>query len=165
MTSNIGSDVIYNKTLGFEEPGSNPENSAYEELKTNLTGSLKKTFRPEFLNRVDDVVVFHALTREDVRKIADLLIIQTEKLLLSQGIKVTLTEAVREWLVKKGYDPQMGARPMRRQIQHEVENRISDLIISGGFASGDVVEISVENDKLSFGQPVKVENRVARKTK
>lgn len=165
MTSNIGSDVIYNKTLGFEEPGKNPENSAYEELKTNLTGSLKKTFRPEFLNRVDDVVVFHALTREDVRKIADLLIVQTEKLLLSQGIKVTLTEAVREWLVKKGYDPQMGARPMRRLIQHEVENRISDQIISGGFSSGDIVEISVENDKLSFGQPAKVKSRVGRKAK
>lgn len=155
MTSNIGSDIIYSKSLGFEEPGKKEE-SDYLELKNNLMGSLKKTFRPEFLNRVDDIVVFHALSREDVRKIADLLLKQTEKLLVAQDIKIVIKDAARGWLVGKGFDPQMGARPMRRLIQREIENRISDQIISGDFVAGDTIEISVKDDKLAFAVKTKV---------
>lgn len=162
MTSNIGSDIIYNKSLGFEEPGKKEE-ADYTELKNNLMGALKKTFRPEFLNRVDDVVVFHALSREAVRKIADLLLKQTEKLLVSQAIKILIKDEAREWLVGKGFDPQMGARPMRRIIQREIENRISDQIISGDFVSGDTIEISVKDDKLTFAVKTKVAVKSASK--
>lgn len=150
MTSNLGSETLYKKSLGFNDGQDQTGAAAYNELKANLMGVLKKSFRPEFLNRVDDVVVFHPLSREDVRQIAQLLLEQTEKLLAVSEIKIKIGQGGLDYLVKNGYDPELGARPLRRLIQREIENRISDSIISGEYTAGETVEIVGEDDKLVF---------------
>jgi ATP-dependent Clp protease ATP-binding subunit ClpC len=163
MTSNLGSDTLYKKALGFDNGRRREEaEGVYEELKENLMGVLKRAFRPEFLNRVDDVVVFHPLSREDVRQIAQLLLRQTEKLLGAQGIKIKVNAAGLDYLVQNGYDPEMGARPLRRLIQREIENRISDAIIAGEYVAGDSVEVGGENAKLVFRVKAKVKSRSAK---
>ena len=115
---------------------------------------LQKSFRPEFLNRIDDVVVFHPLTEADVRKITDLLIENSGKLMDSQGIKMEVSVKARNFLAKRGFDPDLGARPLRRLIQREIENPISNSIVSGEYKEGLVVAVDLAGEKLTF-QPLK----------
>jgi len=111
---------------------------------------LKKAFRPEFLNRLDEVIVFHKLTRKEVYQIIDLMISRISQQLEIQGITVGLMETAKEFLLKKGYDATMGARPMRRTIQAYIEDPVSEKIISGEIKPGDIIEITSENDELHF---------------
>ena len=152
LTANIGTALISQARVGF---GRDKEGRrSFEEIKEELMSHLQKSFRPEFLNRIDDVVVFHPLTEGDVRKITDLLIESSGKLMASQGIKMEVSAKARNFLAKKGFDPDFGARPLRRLIQREVENPISNSIVSGEYKEGQVVAVDLVGEKLTF-QPLK----------
>jgi len=151
MTSNIGAELIRKGAMiGFavrsDEVKSQEE--AYERMKEKLLGELKKTFRPEFLNRIDGVVVFHSLTKEDIRKIVDLMLTPVSQQLAEKGIKLEVTEAAKEFLGKKGYDEVFGARPLRRVIQEMVEDKLSEDLLRGKFQSGDTAVVDLEGEEI-----------------
>jgi len=150
MTSNVGSGLIsQNATLGFgtsEREG--PDSGHYREIKSRLTKELKRLFKPEFLNRVDEVVVFHELSRENIDEIVDIQLHQLNVRLEEQDITVQCTPEGREQLVVEGYDPQFGARPLRRAIQRNVEDALAEKMLEGVFGSGDLVLIDAEDGKI-----------------
>ena len=161
MTSNVGSDVI-NKSVSFGfTKGSENEESAetYESLKSRLMDVLKGTFRPEFLNRIDDIVVFKPLGRKEIRQIVDLQIKKTERLLLQQRMNLEVASSVRDFIAKEGYDQNLGARPIRRFIQNEIENKISDKIINGEIESGDIIVVVLKGKKIDVNVKVSVETK------
>ncbi len=135
MTSNVGAELIRKgTTIGFavhDEAKSRQE--SYERMKEKLLGELKKTFRPEFLNRVDGVVVFHSLTKEQIREIVDLMLVTVTQQLSEKGVKLEVTDAAKDFLGEKGYDEVFGARPLRRVIQDMVENRLSEAVLRNEF--------------------------------
>ncbi|HZD59283.1 MAG TPA: AAA family ATPase, partial [Anaerolineae bacterium] len=148
MTSNLGARYIQKGTpLGF---GKSQEGISYEDMKNKVTGEIKKTFRPEFLNRVDDVIVFHELKREDIKKIIDLMFKRVADQLRERAIEVELFEEAKEVLVQEGYEPAMGARPLRRAIQRFIEDPISEGLLSGYFKAGDKIVIDAKDGKLDF---------------
>lgn len=148
LTSNIGTGLISQAKVGF---GREKETRrSFEELKDELLSQLQKSFRPEFLNRIDEVVVFHPLTGDDVRKITDLLVEKSKALLASQGINLEVSAKARGYLSKRGFDLDLGARPLRRLIQREVENPISNSIVSGEYKEGATVAVDLSGEKLTF---------------
>lgn len=150
MTSNIGArDIVEPKRLGF---GAAMENEAktYEDMKKNVMNELKKTFRPEFLNRVDELIVFHLLTRENINDIAELMLKDVAKRLKNSNITLTADEKVKEFLAEKGYDKVYGARPLRRTIQNLVEDKLAEAMLDGIIHEGDSVKVVVNGDKLEF---------------
>jgi len=149
MTSNVGSELIHKSVLGFDE-GSRKERGSYEDLKGKLLDNLRSAFRPEFLNRVDEVVVFKPLGKKEIRQIVDLELQKTIQRLAEQDITVLVSKKAKEWLVQEGYDPNFGARPLRRVIQKEIENPLSTRLINGDFGAGDTIKISVKETKLVF---------------
>ncbi|PJE51970.1 ATP-dependent Clp protease ATP-binding subunit ClpC [candidate division WWE3 bacterium CG10_big_fil_rev_8_21_14_0_10_39_14] len=164
MTSNVGSDVI-NKTsqLGFSRSSKEEiAEETYETLKDKLMGVLKTTFKPEFLNRVDEVVVFKPLGKAEIREIVDLQLVKTEKLLSEQGIVLEVSSKARDYIAIEGYDPSFGARPIRRFIQGHLENKISEKVIRNEVLAGDTVLADIKNNKLDVKVlskvPVKAEN-------
>ena len=149
MTSNLGAREIHkNNPLGFKKI--EDEDFSYDEIKSKVMSELKKAFRPEFLNRLDEVIVFHKLTRKEIYQIIDLMISRITQQLEIQGITIELNESAKEFLLEKGYDSTMGARPMRRSIQAYIEDPVSEKIISGEIKPGDIVGIYSENDELHF---------------
>jgi len=149
MTSNLGAKEIQkNNPFGFQVNES--EDLSYQDIKNKVMGELKETFRPEFLNRIDEVVVFHKLTKEEIYKIIDLMIDRIQNQLENQKIELELTESAKELLLNKGYDPVMGARPMRRAIQNLIEDPISEKIISKEIKPGNKVIISADNGVMIF---------------
>jgi len=151
MTSNIGAELIRKgTTIGFTARGdeSKTREEAYERMKEKLLAELKKTFRPEFLNRVDGVVVFHSLTKEHIRKIVDLMLGQVSKQLGEKGVKLEVTDAAKDLLGEKGYDEVFGARPLRRVIQDMVEDKLSEDFLRGKFQAGDTVVVDVEGGEV-----------------
>jgi ATP-dependent Clp protease ATP-binding subunit ClpC len=152
MTSNLGTQEFQRQAIGF----SRQERSEQQRLKSAIDTALKQTFRPEFLNRIDDIVIFQPLTREDLKKIIDLLILEVEKRLADRDIKLDLDDEARAWLLKEGYDPAYGARPLRRAIQRYVENPLSNKILQGEIKDGETVVVSVGGDVLSFSTKKKV---------
>ncbi len=150
MTSNIGAELIRKgATIGFAvHDETKTRQESYERMKEKLLGELKKTFRPEFLNRVDGVVVFHSLTKEHIRKIVDLMLATVNQQLSEKGIKLEVTDAAKDFLGEKGYDEVFGARPLRRVIQDMVEDKLSDALLSGKFQSGDVVLVGLEDGEI-----------------
>ncbi len=150
MTSNLGSKMITDRgSLGFGvEEVDSPE--SYEDMKSKVMGEVKETFRPEFLNRLDDIIVFHQLTKEEVYAIADLMIKELQERLQERRISIEVTQAAKDLLVQKGYDPKYGARPLRRTIERLVENAISDKILEGEFGRGDLIEIDAEDGEIKF---------------
>lgn len=148
MTSNVGGkDIVEPKRLGF---GSVEENAAkdYADMKKNVMTELKKTFRPEFLNRVDEIIVFHPLSRDEIKQIASLMLAETAKRMKSNDITVTFTEAVKDYLAEKGYDKTYGARPLRRTIQEEIEDKLAEAILDNIIKEGDSVTISCQEGKI-----------------
>jgi ATP-dependent Clp protease ATP-binding subunit ClpC len=153
MTSNVGAEIIKRgASLGFSfhRDQTSEEESAYETMRGKLIDRLKGKFRPEFLNRVDSVVVFRALNRDDIVQIVDLEIAKVNQRLLEQGLCLQLTQAAREMLASKGYDPDYGARPLRRLIQSLVEEPLSDDLLAGRFQAGDVVSLDVREGVLEL---------------
>ncbi len=151
MTSNIGTKYTPKgaTALGFRTPGEPAES---EKMQGDIREALKKTFRPEFLNRIDEVIIFHRLSKEDMKSIVDLQMQDIGQRLFEQGVAVQLSEAARDWLAEKGYDPAFGARPLRRTLQRLVESPLSRKMIRGEFKPGDRLQIDVENDELVFRQ-------------
>jgi ATP-dependent Clp protease ATP-binding subunit ClpC len=132
MTSNIGAkDIARNVSFGFsisdDETG-----ASYKDMKERITGELKKVFRPEFLNRIDEVIVFHKLSREEVREIIDLLIARVQVQVADHGLQLDLTEPAKDLIAEKGWDPSMGARPLRRAIQRFIEDPLADEVLRQG---------------------------------
>ena len=146
MTSNIGAELIRKgNTLGFvsRSDESKMQQKSYDRMKENLLGELKKTFRPEFINRVDGVVVFHPLEKEQIRQIVDLMLVSVTKQLAEKGITLEVTETAKDLLGKKGYDEIFGARPLRRTIQDLIEDRLSEDLLRAGFRDGDTVVVDL----------------------
>ena len=162
MTSNIGSDLIrQDRTLGFspQADGAEREKTNYERMKDNVLEEIKRFFRPEFLNRVDGTVVFHALSKEHMDRIVDLMLKDVASELIEQGISLEVTDAAKQWLAERGYDPLFGARPLRRVIQDHVEDTLSDALLQGMFGPGDTAKIDVDEDgeiKVETESPVPV---------
>jgi ATP-dependent Clp protease ATP-binding subunit ClpC len=153
MTSNVGADVIGRSTsLGFttRRETAQTEIDAYEEMKDKVLTELKRIFRPEFLNRVDGIMVFHALTQEQINAIVDLEIAKVQERLSEHDLTLLLADEAREYLAKEGYDANLGARPLRRVIQAKVEDALSEAVLAGEFASGDTVLVSTKDDELVF---------------
>jgi ATP-dependent Clp protease ATP-binding subunit ClpC len=145
MTSNAGAEMIRKGgTLGFKPD----ERREYEDMKSRVMDELKRTFRPEFLNRIDEIIVFHPLTQEQIGNIVDLLVRDLQKRLKEQEIEFELTPAAKEFLAKEGYDPQYGARPLKRAIQRHIEDRLSEALLSGEVKRGDRVVLDLEDGKL-----------------
>ena len=139
--------------LGFGEPVAEG-GLEYEEMKTRVTGELKKVFRPEFLNRVDEVIVFRKLTRDEITDIVQLMMSRVEEQLKDREIGVALTPAAKELLVDVGYDPTMGARPLRRAIQRHVEDLLAEEVLSGKFPRGSTVLLDREDDHLVISEVI-----------
>ncbi|MCH9036252.1 MAG: ATP-dependent Clp protease ATP-binding subunit [Chloroflexi bacterium] len=154
MTSNIGAELINrDNTLGFSTLGDEEKTSkeAYERMKEKVLGEVKKFFRPEFLNRIDGIVVFHALTKEDLLQIVDLLLDDVRKNLLEKGISLEVTESAKGLVADKGYDPAFGARPLRRVIQDLIEDPLSEALLEKRYGPGDTVLIDRDGDELHIG--------------
>ena len=151
MTSNLGSDLITRETgIGFsiKSDEGRTERIGYERMKDKVLEEVKRFFRPEFLNRVDATVVFHALSREHIHSIVDLMINMVRSELADHKVSLEITEAVRDFLAEKGYDPVFGARPLRRLIQNEIEDRLSEEVLGGRLHAGDTAYIDVEEGEV-----------------
>ncbi|MEU9573660.1 ATP-dependent Clp protease ATP-binding subunit [Streptomyces massasporeus] len=149
MTSNLGSEAITRRgaTTGFAAGGADADEEARRE---QILRPLREHFRPEFLNRIDEIVVFRQLTTEQLRRITNLLLDRTRSLVQDKGITVTFTDRAVEWLAERGYQPEYGARPLRRTIQREVDNELSRLLLDGRVDEGGGVTVDVEDGKLVF---------------
>jgi ATP-dependent Clp protease ATP-binding subunit ClpC len=152
MTSNLGTQEFQRQAIGF----SRQEKSEQQRLRGTIETALKQTFRPEFLNRIDDIIIFQPLTEEHLKKIVDLLILEVEKRLADRNIKLELDDEAKAWLLKEGYEPAYGARPLRRAIQRYVENPLSSRILQGEIKDGNTVVVGVDEDVLSFSTKKKV---------
>jgi len=151
MTSNIGAELIRKgTTIGFTSHSDEAkgQQQSHERMKEKLLGELKKAFRPEFLNRVDGVVVFHSLTKEQIRQIVDLMLATVDQQLSEKNIKLEVTEAAKDFLGEKGYDEVFGARPLRRVIQNMVEDKLSEDLLRGKFQSGDTIVVDLEGEEI-----------------
>ena len=152
MTSNLGARQIKGgRGLGFQE---RDDESAYGGMKRTILDELKKSFNPEFLNRIDEAIVFHSLDRPQMAQITHILLEQVADRLKANGIRVTLDDSVVELLIEKGFDPSAGARPLRRTIMKYVEDPLSDEMLRGTFRDGDSVRIDIDpgKEQLSFGR-------------
>lgn len=154
MTSNIGAEILKKQgALGFK---SAEEEVGYQQMKTRLMDEVKKTFKPEFLNRVDDIIVFRKLTREDLQKIVDLEINEVQERLHDQDIIINLTQGAKDFLIDKGFDPVFGARPLKRTIQRFLEDPLSEEIIKGTLKKGTTIKVDAKVDHLVFEAAKKV---------
>ena len=147
MTSNLGTGDLRKAALGFSKTS---EDVSYELMKRKVNDALKAHFKPEFLNRIDDVIVFHELTKEEVTEIVDLLLIRISSQLETMGIGIVLTQAAKELIAQKGYDPTLGARPLRRSLQRMVEDPLSEKLLWKEFRVGETVVVDVENNEIVF---------------
>jgi ATP-dependent Clp protease ATP-binding subunit ClpC len=145
MTSNIGADLIKNQS-GFGFGKKSPE-ANYEKMKDILQKEVERHFRPEFLNRLDDTIVFQALTREDLQIIVDYELAKVFKRLTEHGLKLELTDQAKEFLIDKGYNPEFGARPLRRAIEHYIEDPLSEAVLGGKFKGKNLVRIDVQDEE------------------
>jgi len=147
MTSNLGTQEFQRQAVGFAKE----TKSEQQRLKSAVESALKQTFRPEFLNRIDEIVIFESLTEEQLKEIVDLMMKEVQKRLADRKLTVELTEKAKSKLAKEGFDPVFGARPLRRTIQREVENPLSKRILEGHFKEGEHVVVDVGTDGFTFG--------------
>ncbi|HEX6236891.1 MAG TPA: AAA family ATPase, partial [Acidimicrobiales bacterium] len=143
MTSNLGTADLRKANVGFARAD---EAVSYEKMKDKVNEALKLQFRPEFLNRIDDTIVFHELTREEVTQIVDLMVARVQRQLEGQGLGLQLTPEAKYFLAEKGYDPQLGARPLRRSIQRMVEDPVSEKLLLKELRAGEIVVVDAEDD-------------------
>jgi len=162
MTSNVGAELIRrDMTMGFAKTGEDKARTQeYDKMKDRVLGELKKRFRPEFLNRIDNVVVFHSLSKEQIRKIVDLMLDKVAKSLKDKGIKLEVTNTAKDLIGEKGYDPTYGARPLRRTVQTMLEDQLSEALLRSTFRSGDTIKVDRAEDHLTIN-PVLPEPEVA----
>ncbi|MGA2367778.1 MAG: AAA family ATPase [Dehalococcoidia bacterium] len=153
MTSNLGMHEFRRQAqrlIGFNIPQDKADKDEWEKIKKVIEADLKKTFKPELLNRIDDIIIFHPLNEQNLKLIIDMLVKEVDKLLADRRIGLELTDEAREWVFRKEYDPEYGARPLRRAIQRYIENPLSSKIIAGEIKDGDQVKVAVEKDALTF---------------
>ena len=149
MTTNLGSrDISKSVNLGFSAAGDAA--SSYEKMKAKVSDELKQHFRPEFLNRVDEVVVFHQLTQEDIERIVDLMVAEIEGRLHDRDMGIELTSAAKALIAKRGYDPVLGARPLRRALQRDIEDTLAEKILFGDLAAGQIVQVDVADEGSEY---------------
>jgi ATP-dependent Clp protease ATP-binding subunit ClpC len=151
MTSNIGaSEIARNTPLGFavsdDETG-----ITYDDMKNRITGELKKVFRPEFLNRIDEVIVFHKLSKNEIKEIVELLLTRIRESMAERELQLELTEPAKEMLADKGWDPSMGARPLRRAIQRYVEDPLADFVLRSQVPEGSTVVVDAPDTETAEG--------------
>ena len=148
MTSNLSARTIEKNTaIGFQQ---GDEASAFDKMKSNVMNELKRTFNPEFLNRIDEVVMFHPLDMDHMQDIIDIMLARLNEQMAEQGITLEIDEAAKAWLAKQGYDPAYGARPLRRAIRRLIEDPLSEEVLRGEFVGGGVVEIKLAGEELAF---------------
>jgi ATP-dependent Clp protease ATP-binding subunit ClpC len=155
MTSNIGAELIKNKAgFGFSKPS---EEADYAKMKQTLLSEIERYFRPEFINRLDDVIVFRALSRNDLVGIVEYELAKVRKRLGERGLALELEESAKDFLIEKGYNPDFGARPLRRAIEHYLEDPMSEAILRGEFVGAKVIRMTRQagQDGLSFVNPDK----------
>jgi len=151
MTSNVGAEMIKRSTsLGFvvQRDEEREAEDAYQEMREKLLSQLKRVFRPEFLNRLDGVIVFRALGKEEIKRIVDLELGKVRERLQEHQVEMEVTEAAKELLAREGYDPDYGARPLRRVIQNRVEDALSDALLAGRFHEGDTIIVDAVDDEI-----------------
>jgi len=151
MTSNVGSDLIRKETaLGFatKTDESKTIQQQHEKMKEKVLTAMKNVFRPEFLNRLDATIVFHSLSREHIRQIVENEMVETEKQLRAKDVTLEMTDAAKDWIGEKGFDPLFGARPLRRVIQNEIDDPLSEALLEERFRAGDTVRIDIQNDEI-----------------
>jgi ATP-dependent Clp protease ATP-binding subunit ClpC len=149
MTSNLGTrDIQKGTTLGFAARAD--EKMTYEKMRDKVMEELKRSFRPEFLNRIDEVIVFHALSREDVKAIVDLMMKRVRDQLKAKDVEIELSDQAKELLAEKGYDPSLGARPLRRTIQRLVEDPLSEKLLWKEFKAGQTIIVDVRDGEIAF---------------
>ena len=158
MTSNLGSNIIKKSDIGFIKDGTESKEAEIEVNQKKLDRVLKDYFRPEFLNRIDETVVFSNLTKEDISRIVTILLQKTRSLLKEQDINLDLAKSAVDYLIENGYSAEYGARPLKRLIQKEIENKLSEMIIGNELESGQDVEISTLDGKLTY--KVKIREKV-----
>ena len=153
MTSNVGARMITDKnTLGFANSNDTEESKQkqYEDTKKDVMSELKKQFRPEFINRIDEIIVFHKLTDEDIKKIIDIMLKQVQNRLKEQDMQVELEDSVKEYIAKKGIDTNYGARPLKRAIQSNLEDKIAEAILEGKIRPNEKAKIVVEDNEITI---------------
>ncbi|KAF0134411.1 MAG: ATP-dependent Clp protease ATP-binding subunit ClpC [Candidatus Saganbacteria bacterium] len=156
LTTNVGQRMIIQQgAIGFM--AKSDREATYEQMKNTVLDEMKKEFRPELLNRVDEIIVFHTLTDEELKKIAALMILDVQKQMENQDMKIICGDDVQSLIVKEGYDPKFGARPLRRAVQRFIENPLSNEIIQGKFKAGDEVSAKIVDGKMVFEKTGKVE--------
>jgi ATP-dependent Clp protease ATP-binding subunit ClpC len=156
MTSNLGSDLITRRgaVLGFAGDRAASEAGQQDALQDQLMRRLRESFRPEFLNRIDEIIVFTQLSQEELRQITRLQLERTRRRLHAQGVILNFTQAAVDWIADHGYEPEFGARPLRRTIQREVDNPLSRMLLDGEIASGQEMNVDARNDRLVFERTV-----------
>jgi ATP-dependent Clp protease ATP-binding subunit ClpC len=156
MTSNIGANIIKNQaSLGFKRTSAD---RTYEDMKKELLDEVEKHFRPEFLNRLDETIVFQSLSREDLSKIIDIEIHHVQERLEGMGLTLSLSEEARDYLIIKGYNPEFGARPLRRAIEQYIEDPLAEEMLRGAYSGKHSIRVSVRDDHLYF-EAVQIEKR------
>ena len=149
MTSNLGTRDLHKKAVGFHMEDTEV---TYEHMKERVTEELKKHFRPEFINRLDEIIVFHELEMDELKLIVDLMLARVREQLTSQHLDLVLTDDAKEYLGNKGYDPELGARPLRRAIQRLLEDPLSERVLLGEFKAGTTILVGYDDDadELTF---------------
>jgi ATP-dependent Clp protease ATP-binding subunit ClpC len=158
MTSNLGSDVIGRRALGFGAAGGDGGSPGDQQLRDRIMQRLRESFRPEFLNRIDDIIIFRHLDETQLRQITSLLLEETTRRLHAQAITVEFTTEAIDWLARRGFQPEFGARPLRRTIQREVDNRLSGMLLDGRLRPGQAVTVATGDEgglafRVADGQP------------
>ena len=151
MTSNIGSHIIMDKLSKFTETNDSVPQSVLDETKKEVFDLMKQTIRPEFLNRIDEIVMFTPLTKDDVRQIVVMQIRQINEMLAQNNVSLSVTDGAVDWLAEQGYDPMFGARPIKRTLQHYLVNELSKEILAGRIDRGSVITVDAGKDGLKFG--------------
>src|SRR5574344_1532404 len=164
MTSNVGASMITTQSkLGFST-GDDEKKDKYEKLKETVNEELKKAFRPEFLNRIDDIIVFSHLSKEEIRQIVDIMLKDLFKRLSERGLSIEVTDEVKDFLAKDGYSETYGARPLRGLIQKKIEDILAEEILTNKYSEGDTILLKMDNDKIAFEKKEGVKKVKAEKT-
>ena len=149
MTSNIGARLITDKkSFGFVSEDGAEKEKEYETIKKEVISELKRNFRPEFVNRVDEIIVFHKLTEKELAQIADIMIKELTNRMKDQNIEVKISDKAKRYIIERGTDTVYGARPLRRAIQSTLEDKLADEILEGKIKEGDTIKIGIKDDKI-----------------
>ncbi|MFL6528283.1 MAG: AAA family ATPase, partial [Chthoniobacterales bacterium] len=150
MTSNVGAETLRKQTtMGFGATKPLGEHE-YDAMKDKLMEEAKRAFKPEFINRLDDIIVFHQLTKPDLLQIVELEVAKVLARIKEKDVHIVLEQSAKEFLIEKGYDPQYGARPMRRAVERYLEDPFAEELLRGNMKAGDVVHVTMEDGKLTF---------------